>query len=98
MELSYDKYERRFWLSLDVPLWLDRLFNPYQDCVEDKDLYVRAVEEYLRECMERVTFETLLTAKNCEYTQVLPRSDGDTYTRSRRYDNFPNLALPTDQE
>ena len=73
MELSYDKYERRFWLSLDVPLWLDRLFNPYQDCVEDKDLYVGVIEKHIREHLEWLTFETLLTAKNCEYTRVLPK-------------------------
>ena len=68
MELSYDKYERRFWLSLDVPFWLDRLFNPYQDCVEDEELYVSTVEEYLG----RITFETLIAGMNCEYTRVLP--------------------------
>ena len=68
MELSYDKYERRFWLSLDVPFWLDRLFNPYQDCVEDDELYVSMVEEYLG-C---VTFKTLIAGTNCEYIRVLP--------------------------
>ena len=70
MELSYDKYERRFWLSLNVPFWLARLFDPYQDCVEDEEIYVSALEEYY---LGRLTLESLIAGKNCEYTRVLPK-------------------------
>ena len=49
MKLSYDKYECRFWLSLDVPLWLDRLFNPYY---EVEPLHPTALAALLREDLE----------------------------------------------
>ena len=94
MELSYDKYERRFWLSLDVPLWLDRLLHPYQDCVEDAVMHLSVYEEALRDMRELSVVKMLAHS----FTNSLPRSNGDTYTRGHRYDNFPNLALPTGQE
>lgn len=46
MKLSYDKYECRFWLSIDVPLWLDRLFRPYH---EEEPLHPTALMSLLWE-------------------------------------------------
>jgi len=93
MELSYDKYERRFWLSLDVPLWLDRLLHPYQDCVEDAVMHPSAQEEALRDLMEQATSRMA----RYSFTDPRPRSNGTTYTMTR-YKDFPNLPLPMDQE
>jgi hypothetical protein len=57
MELSYDKDEGRLCLSLDVPLWLDRLFNPYH---EVEPLHPTAIDAAIRDLMERACADMLM--------------------------------------
>ena len=90
MELSYDKYERRFQLSLDVPLWLDRLFHPYQDCVEDAELHRTVIEQHMQEAMELAAYRMLAYP----FTDPLPRSNGTTYTMTRYKDAAGTLFDP----
>jgi len=88
MELSYDKYEARFWLSIAVPLWLDRLFNPYYEGPDYESLHPDAlVALLLRPSLELAASELI------RYTfadPVIPSRT--TYTMTK----YP--ALPTGQE
>jgi len=89
-----DELHMHFELDYYMPQWLYRLIWPdHSFDPEDQEVHLSVYEKALRDMRELAVVEMLTYS----FTDPLPRSNGATYTR-QRYDNFPNLALPTGQE